>query len=158
MSPSEDPLIETGRFIAHPWYCDANGHLNTRFIQGFFDDATQHLLASCGHVAPLAGSGIGVVDVRCAMDYVAEIAPGSLLTVASGFKALGSKSFTSIHEMRSADGASVYARCETVSVFFDLAARKSAAMAESFRAKASRRLVASAASPILATNQPEGSK
>jgi acyl-CoA thioester hydrolase len=145
MSDSDRGLVETGRFVAHPWYCDANAHLNTRFFQGFFDDATQHLLALCGHGRQAQGGDIGVVDARCAMEYKAEVAPGALIVVTSGFKALGGKSFTSLHEMRSVDGATLLATCEIVSVFFDLGARKAVAMTEDFRARASRLLVASAA-------------
>ena len=149
MSPSEagHSFVETGRFVVHPWHCDANGHLNTRYFQGFFDDATQHLLALCGHEAMGAG-GRSVVDVRCAMEYKAEVAPGTPIVVRSFFTKLGGKSFTSAHEMRSVDGATLFATCETVSVFFDLQARASAPMTDFFRAKASR-LMTPAAAPTL---------
>ena len=141
MSLSEGIFAETGRFVAHPWYCDANGHLNTRYYQGFFDDATQHLLALCGQERQSSAGGISIVDVRCAMEYKAEVAPGALLVVSSGFKALGGKSLTSIHEMRSVESRTLYATCETVSVFFDLDSRESTPMTEAFRVKASKLLV-----------------
>jgi acyl-CoA thioester hydrolase len=148
MSPSDeaDVFAETGRFVVHPWHCDANGHLNTRYFQGFFDDATQHLLALCGHECMGVG-GRSVVDVRCTMNYKAEVPPGALVVVRSGFSALGGKSFTSAHEMRSVNGAILFATCETVSVFFDLAARLSVAMSDDFRAKAGR-LMGPATAPI----------
>lgn len=142
---SEAALVETGRFVAHPWYCDANGHLNTRFFQGFFDDATQHLLAACGHERRAQGGGTSVVDVRCVVEYRAEVPPGTPLVVKSGFKALGGKSFTSIHEMRSVDEATLFATCELVSVFFDLDGHKALPIADDFRARALRRLVVPAA-------------
>lgn len=149
MSLSEcvQAFVETGRFVAHPWYCDTNGHLNTRYFQGFFDDATQHLLAICGHEAR-SPARLAVVDVRCAMNYRAEVVPGTLVVVRSSYAALGMKSFTSVHEMRSSDGAILFATCETVSVFFDLDARASVEMNDDFRAKAGR-LMPPASAPTL---------
>lgn len=133
--------VETGHQIAHPWLCDINDHLNTRHYQGFFDDAAQHLFAICG----FSGAGreaLGMVDASCTMTYLAEVRPGTLVVLRSGFKHLGRKSCTSLHEMNSTDGATLFATCTITSIFFDLEARRSAAMPESFRAAAGRLLVA----------------
>ncbi|PTQ11814.1 hypothetical protein CLG96_07760 [Sphingomonas oleivorans] len=134
-------LVETGRQIAHPWLCDANDHLNTRHYQGFFDDAAQHLLAQCGFAGAAEAGRLGVVDASCAMTYLAEVRPGTLLVLHSGFKRIGGKSFTSVHEMRSIDGTHLFATCEIISIFFDLEVRRSAAMPEAFRAAAEALLV-----------------
>jgi len=140
-SDPKDGLVETGHFVVHPWHCDANGHLNTRYFQGFFDDATQHLLGLCGHEG-MGVDGRSVVDVRCTMNYKAEVLPGTLVVVQSGFSALGGTSFTSAHEMRSVNGATLFATCETVSVFFDVEARGTIEMTDDFRATANSFLAA----------------
>lgn len=132
-------FIETGRFVAHPWHCDANGHLNSRYYLGFFDDANQHLFAHCGHGGVQTGRSI--VDLHCSINFKAEVLCGSLVVVQSRFKALGNRSFTSYQEMRSTDGLSLFATCETVSVFFDLSSRTSSSMCEDFRSKALELLV-----------------
>lgn len=148
MLPSDDgagrisaECIETGRFVVHPWHCDVNGHLNTRHFQGFFDDAAEHLLAECGHRTGVGG--LSVVHVRCVVDYKAEAAPGLPVVVRSAFTALGTKSLTSVHALRSIDGA-LLATCEIIMVFFDLAARAGVAIPDHFRAEAERLLVSPA--------------
>lgn len=138
MSLSDLP-VETGRQIAHPWLCDANGHLNTRHIQGFYDDATQHLLAMCGFTG--AGTArLSIADVRCAMTYAAEIAPGTPVVIRSGFAKLGGKSFTTVHALCGIDGTR-HGACETTTVFFDLDARRAAPIPDAFRAAATKLLV-----------------
>ena len=129
------PLV-TARQIAHPWLCDVNGHLNTRHYQGFFDDACQHLLAAAGFHGATENDGTGIVDARCVMEYLAEVAPGALVVIHSGFVKLGTKSVTSRHEMRSFDGQRLYATSEHVSLFFDLKRRASMPIPDDFRADA----------------------
>ncbi|MGH6911221.1 MAG: acyl-CoA thioesterase [Phenylobacterium sp.] len=127
-------MIETLRAVAHPWLCDINGHLNTRHYQSWFDDATMHLLGACGFDAVNARLiGVGVVDVKCVMEYQAEVPPGGLTVLRSGFRKLGRSSFVSFHEMLSARSAQLHATCETTSLFFDLEARRSMAMPDDFR-------------------------
>ena len=131
--------VETGRQIAHPWLCDANGHLNTRHIQGFYDDATQHLLALCGFSG--AGTGrLSIADVRCTMSFAAEIAPGAPVMIRSGFAKLGGKSFTTVHALSGMDGTH-HGGCETTTVFFDLDARRASTIPNAFREAATRFLV-----------------
>lgn len=143
---ASDPLppLVTGRQVAHPWLCDVNGHLNTRHYQGFFDDACQHLLAAAGFNGAAENERIGIVDAHCAMNFLGEVDPGTLIVIHSGFGRLGAKSMTSRHEMRSVDGAKLFARSEHVSLFFDLGARASVAIPDSFRAAAAPYLISGA--------------
>lgn len=142
MSPSDKlPPVVTARQIAHPWLCDVNGHLNTRYYQGYFDDACQHLLAAAGFAGAAESNGLGIVDVRCTMEFLAEVPPGALLVINSGFVKLGAKSITSFHEMRSVDGERLFATSENVSVFFDLNKRASAAIPNAFRMAAMSNMI-----------------
>ncbi len=136
MSDSDIFPVDTGRQVAHPWICDANGHVNTRFLQGFYDDANLHLLNHCGFRGGPA-TGIGIVDVAVSMTYSAEVRLGDLFLIRSGFRRLGTKSFVSCHEMRGQDGL-VRGTCESTSVFFDLTARSSMSIPEDFRQAAQR--------------------
>ena len=120
-------MVETLRAVAHPWLCDINEHVNTRHYQAWFDDASFQLFGQCGFDAVRGrDEGLGIVDVKSTTEYLAEIAPGALIVVSSGFVRLG-------HQMKSVLGGEVFARCETVSVFFDLSARRSRGMPDAFR-------------------------
>ena len=136
-------MRETLRAIAHPWLCDVNVHLNTRHYQGFFDDAMMQLLAVCGFdAADGRAAGLGVVDVKCVMEYKSEVLPGAPIVVRSAFHRFGNKSFVTFHEMRSVAGEELRATCETTSLFFDLSARAGKEVPSEFRRAAEPYLVA----------------
>ena len=146
--PGASIMAETLRAVAHPWHCDLNGHVNTRYHQGWFDDASFQLLGRCGFDAVKSrADGIGAADVKCTMQYSAEIQPGTLLVIRSGFTRLGSKSFTSCHELRSVLGGNLFAECETVSVFLDLVTRSSRGIPDAFRMAAEALLVEPGSAP-----------
>ena len=150
MSPSElrgagaGVMVETQRTVAHPWLCDINGHVNTRHYQAWFDDASFQLFGLCGFDAVRSRSDhLGIVDVKSTTEYLAEVPPGTLALISSGFVRLGSKSFTVRHVMSSVFSDDVFARCEAVSVFFDLSARRSRSIPDAFRLAAQALLIRS---------------
>lgn len=133
-------MIETYRGVVHPWLCDVMGHLTTRHYTAMFDDASYHLAHACGlSVGP--ASEIGFVDVQLTMKFAAELRVGSLFYIRSGFLKLGTKSFTTFHQMYNCDDDSLAASLEEISVFFDLKKRKSISVPEDFRAKAMALLI-----------------
>ena len=52
------PIIHYG--VAHPWLCDALGHLNTRNYHAMYDDALFVLLAIIGQSNIVIGQNISV--------------------------------------------------------------------------------------------------
>jgi acyl-CoA thioester hydrolase len=113
--------IETYLGIAHPWMCDAMGHLNVRHYVAMFDDASFQLLGR------IAGAGapptLGWADVRMEIDYTHETAAGTLVTVSSFVEKIGKSSLTYAHEMRGTLDGVLHARMRTVTVRFALDAR-----------------------------------
>jgi acyl-CoA thioester hydrolase len=92
--------------VAHPWLCDAMGHLNSRHYLAFFDDANQVLLSALTGGARIASRGGSAwVDVRNELDCLKEVLAGAVLEVHLGIERVGRTSLTVIGELRSTQGA-----------------------------------------------------
>ena len=129
--------FETFRGVAHPWLCDAFGHLNTRHHMALFDDAGfhfLHMLAKAGGTADDPRLGWADVSLRTTLSDEAPL--GALVVIRTQLLKLGRSSVTYLHEMRSADDDRLHSACECVTVRFDLEARKSAPLGEALIAAA----------------------
>ena len=123
--------------IAHPWLCDAMGHLNTRHYVALFDDATHVVLTRLGYSFRLAPvTQVGWADVRNEIDYLLEVPKGSVVEIYSGITRLGTKSLTIRSEMRDVETARVHARLKAILVHFDLQARKALPLTSEIRQRA----------------------
>ena len=132
-----DRLIETFRGMVYPWQCDHQGHLNTMHYVGMFDAAFWHHLSAMGFTrAYLDANNRGFADVKDTIEYVAEVPVGARVAIPSGLLRIGTSSITARHTMRDAETGAVAATSEKVTVYFDLAARRSAAIPDDMRAKA----------------------
>jgi len=109
--------------VAHPWMCDAMGHLNVRHYAAMFDDASFQLLGK------LSGTGqareVGWADVRHEVEFMRETPAGTLLTIRTAVVRIGRSSVAYRHEMASTISGQVHAVSTVTSVRFDLSARKS---------------------------------
>lgn len=121
---------ETLRAYVQPWHCDEMGHMNVRHYLGMFDDAAFVLLALIGHVTDEAH---GWADVQHTLRYLEETPRGTAVVVTSELVKLGTKSMTVLHRMSDAVSGRVQAEAETVTVYFDLKARKAAAIPQVYR-------------------------
>ncbi|NIR31302.1 MAG: acyl-CoA thioesterase [Gammaproteobacteria bacterium] len=135
-------MIETFRGVAHPWLCDAFGHLNTRNYVGMFDDASFHLFSALG-ASPieLLREHKGWADVKAELEFKDEVPLGHLVVVRTGVVKLGRTSLAYRHEMRGADDDRLHATMQTVTVHFDLKTRKSIPLPDVLRASAERHLL-----------------
>ena len=117
--------ILTLRTAANIWQCDHQGHMNTRHIEGLFDDATANFVANrFGAPNELAGSNIGWADRKHTFEFFKEIRSGDPLDVFTHIVREGARSLTLAHRMmRSLDSATV-ATAEIVTVCFDLRERR----------------------------------
>ncbi len=117
--------IETYRGVAHPWLCDAFGHLNTRHQMAMFDDAGFHFLHAIGPRAEqMAADRKGWADVRLEVDLKDEVPLGGLVVVRSHLVRVGKTSLTYAHQMHSADDDRLHTAAQLVTVYFDLEARR----------------------------------
>lgn len=107
--------------LAHPWMCDAMGHLNVRHYVAMFDDAGFQML---GRIAGRdADPKLGWADIRMEIEYRHETPANALLTITSRVEATGRTSVTCLHEMRGTLDDVLHATMRTVTLRFDLAAR-----------------------------------
>ena len=131
---SEGTITYVG--VAHPWMCDAMGHVNVRHYAAMFDDASFQFL---GHVVgrdQASEAGLGWADVRCEIDYKHETPSGALITIRSHVETVGTSSLAYSHVMSGSIDGVVHAQARVVSVRFDLAARSKIALDDTVRANA----------------------
>ncbi len=130
-------MIETYRGQAHTWHCDMMGHLNTRHIMAMFDDASmQFLSVLMGDTATITDGDLGWADVKVTLELKSEVPGGHLVRIRSEVIRLGSKSLTYRSVMTDPSRKTVHAVAETVTVAFDLAARKATQIPEPVRQRA----------------------
>jgi acyl-CoA thioester hydrolase len=104
--------------------CDPNAHLNTAEYAVLFDRASWLFLE---HLGVWDGHGPGVTlnwaDVRATTEYKQEVREGDRVQLLSSLTKVGRTSIGLRHEMRSIDGANLFAIYESVTVRFDLVRR-----------------------------------
>lgn len=130
----------TGLGVAHPWLCDAMGHLTTRHYLGFFDDATWHMLAELGYSQEAAAADSwGWADVHNDIRYLSEVPPGELIRIRTGILAVGNSSLTLESVMERRDRGQIAARMTAKLVCFDLVARRARSLPAAIREAAQAR-------------------
>ena len=135
-------MIVAHKGVAHPWLCDVMGHMTTRYYVGMFDDASYHFLAEVfGWEA--GGEAPGWADVKHTIEYQDEVGSGDLLEVRGQLEKVGGKSITVRYEMHNLTRKTLAASLESVSVYFDLKARKAVAIPDDLRGRAAPFLSAS---------------
>jgi acyl-CoA thioester hydrolase len=100
------------------------GHLNTRHYVAMFDDAHHVALTWLGYsFREGPRCGVGWVDVRNNIDYLAEVEVGTAVEIETQITRLGTKSITFVSEMRAKEGPPLRARMTAILVYFDLSRR-----------------------------------
>lgn len=118
------------RCVAHPWLCDQMGHLNTRHIVGFLDDASQLFFAMLGYRQDAV---LGLADVRHEIDYKAEIPMSSMLAAECGIIDMGRSSLTYLQRLVLIAERTVAVESRTKTVLFDKQRRKSMPIPEALK-------------------------
>ncbi|HEX7008127.1 MAG TPA: thioesterase family protein [Alphaproteobacteria bacterium] len=133
---------ETYRGVVFPWMCDHFGHMNVRWYSHHFDDAGFHLWSIAGvSQSAMRERGTHPVVAQTTIKYIRELKAGDLILIRSGFVKVGEKSVVHIAKMYNADTNVYSAWEETVEVFFDPVARKSAPMPEDLRQRLAAQIV-----------------
>jgi acyl-CoA thioester hydrolase len=107
--------------------------MNTRHYAGIFDDASWHLLAKLGYAGPESNGGVGWADARQTMEFKREALQGAVLRVDSRVAILGISSMILRHRLVDVRDGELIATFESVSVCFDLVARKSRPVPDDIR-------------------------
>lgn len=114
--------------VIHSWNCDSQGHLNTRYYVGIFDDAVHVLLARLEDAEPGASMRLGWADVRNEVDYLGELKPKDVVEVSAAVSRIGTKSLTIAAEMSRIHSLEPAARMLAVITRFDLSSRRAVAL------------------------------
>lgn len=130
-------MISVHKGVAHPWLCDIMGHMTTRHYVAMFDDASYHFLSQAFGWAPAHGDDFGWADVKHTIEYQDEVGAGELLEIRAGLAKVGGKSITVRYKMHNLTRGNLAATLESVSVYFDLKARKAAPIPDDLRERAS---------------------
>lgn len=120
--------------VAHPWMCDAMGHMNVRYYMAMFDDASFQLLGRLTGVEK--DKSLGWADVRHEIEYKHETAAGTLVTIRSHVTRIGRTSVTYRHILTGSLEGELHAEATTTSVRFDLSARKAIELDAGVRSRA----------------------
>ena len=139
MTDLSSQFVVCARGIAHPWLCDHMGHMNTRHIMGFLDDAAQHLFSLLG---VRQSEILGLADVRHEIQYLSEIPVGRLVHVDCGVVDIGRSSLTYAQRLFVTDTMTQCVDCFAKTVLFDRMKRKSAPLPDDVRRAAERMRVA----------------
>lgn len=133
-------MMECHRGVVHPWLCDQMGHMTTRHYVAMFDDASYHLLAAIGFTPEHLDRDVGFADVRMTIDYRAELRAGSLVVVRGALTGMRERTITARYRMEALHDGALAAEMESVTVQFDLAARRAIPLDPAIREGAERML------------------
>jgi acyl-CoA thioester hydrolase len=120
--------------VAHPWMCDAMGHVNVRHYMAMFDDASFQLLGKLTGVE--MDKSLGWADVRHEIEYRHETVAGTLVTIHSRVAKIGRTSVTYRHVLTGSLEGELHAEATVTSVRFHLTARKSLELGADIRRRA----------------------
>jgi acyl-CoA thioester hydrolase len=116
-------LKEVTRFVAHQWLCDHFGHLNVRNYASMFDDSIFIFWGK--RRAGRDDGAIVPVTAELRIVFHAEVTAGTVVTVESEVRKVGTKSVGLCFRMMGSDAGELLATCDVVEVFFHLDSRES---------------------------------
>ncbi|HUC66678.1 MAG TPA: acyl-CoA thioesterase [Stellaceae bacterium] len=140
--PATARWVETfkGAVLASEY--DAEAYMNSQMYVSRFDQATWFLLQSIGLTPDrIKKQKLRVAIVRENYQFLAELRGGELLTIKSGFFAVGGKYIRFIHQMFNSVTARMVATSDCTAVLASVASGKSVPLSGSLRKAAETHLV-----------------
>lgn len=123
--------FETFRGVVYPWECDHMGHMNVRFYQARFDEATWQLFGMLGLTPEyLRREGRGMAAVEQHTRYLKEALPGDLIGMRSRVLEITGKSIRFTHLLLNSVSGEALAETTFTGVHLDTATRRSRAFDE----------------------------
>jgi acyl-CoA thioester hydrolase len=140
--PATARWVETfkGAVLASEY--DAEAYMNSQMYVSRFDQATWFLLQSIGLTPDrIKKQKLRVAIVRENYQFLAELRGGELLTIKSGFFAVGGKYIRFIHQMFNSVTARMVATSDCTAVLASVTSGKSVSLPSSLRKEAETHLV-----------------
>jgi acyl-CoA thioester hydrolase len=123
--------FETYRGAVYPWECDHMGHMNVRFYQSRFDEATWQLFGMLGLTPEyLRSEGRGMAAVEQHTRYLREALPGDLVGMRSRVLEVTGKSIRFTHLLLNSVSGEALAETTFTGVHLDTTTRRSRAFDE----------------------------
>jgi acyl-CoA thioesterase FadM len=121
---------------------DSQAHMNSQMYVSRFDQATWFLLHAVG-VTPMTikQQNLRIAIIRQSYQFLAELRGGELVTIKSGFVAVGDKYVRFVHRMFNYETGAMLATSDCTAVQASLETGKSVALAEPLRQSAKDHLV-----------------
>jgi acyl-CoA thioester hydrolase len=121
---------------------DSASHMNSRMYVSRFDQATWGLLHAIG-ITPnsIREKNLRIAIVRQNYQFLDELRGGELVTIKSGFLAIGEKYFRFLHQMYNEVSGKMVATSDCVAVQARLDQGKSVALSAELRERAQSHLV-----------------
>jgi acyl-CoA thioesterase FadM len=121
---------------------DSQAHMNSQMYVSRFDQATWFLLHAVG-VTPMTikQQTLRIAIIRQSYQFLAELRGGELVTIKSGFVAVGEKYIRFVHRMFNCETGAMLATSDCTAVQASLETGKSVAMSEQLRQSARDHLV-----------------
>lgn len=128
-------LTPTYRGVVRPWECDDEGEMLPRFFMARVSDAIPNLLVQTSGHNRGAGGNQGGAALEYRFIYRKRPRAGDIVTVMSGLKAVGAKTYIWAHWLFDGETGEALASAEAVAVAMDLTTRKAIALPDDFRAR-----------------------
>ncbi|MDE3117066.1 MAG: thioesterase family protein, partial [Pseudomonadota bacterium] len=128
-------LTPTYRGVVRPWECDEDGEMLPRFFMARVSDAIPNLLVQTSGHNRGAGGNQGGAALEYRFVYRKRPRAGDIVTVMSGLKAVGAKTYIWAHWLFDGETGEALASAEAVAVAMDLTTRKAIALPDEFRAR-----------------------
>lgn len=125
-------MLTTYHSMVSPAMCDADGWLATRAYMGVVSDSIPNLLVQIYGV-DRSQIGIGGAALEYRFAYRRAVRAGDLITLRSGIKQVGSKTYVFVHWLFDLTTGEALATAEAVAVMLDLKARRAIEIPAEFR-------------------------
>ncbi len=134
--------IETFKGVIHASEYDPNAHMNSQAYVSRFDQATWFLLAGI-ELTPrkVRERGLRIAVLRQSFQFVRELRGWELVTIESGFIAVGGKHLRFLHRMFDAEARQLAATSECTAVLASLAEHRAVPLDADIAARAKSQLV-----------------
>jgi acyl-CoA thioesterase FadM len=121
---------------------DFTSHMNSRMYVSRFDQATWGLLHAIGLTpSSIRQKNLRIAIVRQNYQFLEELRGGELVTIKSGFVAVGEKYFRFLHQMYNEEGGKMVATCDCVAVQASLDEGRSVGLTPELQERAKTHLV-----------------
>lgn len=134
--------VTTFQGVVLAYEYDATSYMNSRLYSSRFDQATWLLLQAVGLTpGSMQEKGLRIAIVRENFQFLRELRGGELVSVRSGFLAVGKKYFRFLHQMLDSETNELLATCNIVAVQADRKSNRSVELSNELADRAKAYLV-----------------